>query len=126
MAGREDIHLDGKRTQFGKGQDPTKGGAPKGKRTTTILKDILNKKASDIGIEGLPDDIDGNMAIAMELLRIAFGKDSNNKLAAIKEIINRIEGRPLKSIQVSDSEPKAMRLVDATGITFKDEPEIEE
>ena len=75
--------------KFGEGQDPTKGGAPKGKRVTTILKEILGKDSTEIGIDNLPEGMDGNKALALELLTIAFSKKSrdNDKLSAIKEIL---------------------------------------
>lgn len=79
--------------KFGEGQDPTKGGAPKGKRITTILKELLGKEASTIGIKGLPEGMDGNKALAIELLTIAFNKDHKDKLSAIKEILDRNDGK---------------------------------
>lgn len=84
-------------TQFPK-NDPTKGGAPKGKRITTILKELLSKETSEIGINDLPQGIDGNKALALELLKIAFDKNSKDKLSAIKEILDRMEGKPTQVI----------------------------
>ena len=87
--------------KFGEGQDPTKGGAPKGKRVTTILKEILGKDSTEIGIDNLPEGMDGNKALALELLTIAFSKKSrdNDKLSAIKEILDRLEGKPTQSVE---------------------------
>lgn len=110
----------GKDTRFGTGQDPTKGGAPKGKRISTILKELLEKNTSEIGLKGLPDDMDGNKAIALELLTIAFSKDSKDKLSAIKEVLDRLEG---KAVQKIDADVKKTKVI--TGITFKDEPEAD-
>lgn len=95
-------HLKGKGgVKFGEGQDPTKGGAPKGKRITTILKEILNQDISKIGLKDvdLPNGVDGNKAIAIELLTIAFSKDHKDKLSAIKEILDRNEGKVTQPIE---------------------------
>lgn len=87
-------------TQF-PNNDPTKGGAPKGKRITTILKELLGKDSTEIGIDNLPEGMDGNKALALELLTIAFSKKSkdNDKLSAIKEILDRMEGKPTQSVE---------------------------
>ena len=86
--------------KFGEGQDPTKGGAPKGKRITTIIKELLEKDASDMGVKGLPEGIDGNKALSIELLTIAFSKDSKDKLSAIKEILDRMDGKVSQPLDV--------------------------
>lgn len=104
----------GKGTQFPI-NDPKQGGAPKGKRVSTILKELLSKEASKIGIDNLPDGIDGNKAIALELLSIAFDKKAKDKLSAIKEVLDRIEG---KSIQKVETKIESKQI---TGITFVDE-----
>lgn len=85
-------------TQFPK-NDPTKGGAPKGKRISTILKEILSKEASEIGIENLPPGMDGNKAIAIELLSVAFDKKHKDKLSAIKEILDRVDGKVSQPVE---------------------------
>lgn len=99
MPGKKDIHKYGEGTQFGKGQDPTKGGAPEGKRISTILKEILSKEASEIGIENLPTGMDGNKAIAIELLSVAFDKKHKDKLSAIKEILDRVDGKVSQPVE---------------------------
>ena len=75
--------------------DPTNGGHPKGKRITTILKEILSQDISSLNIKGLdiPEGIDGNKAIALELMAIAFDKKHKDKLSAIKEILDRMDGK---------------------------------
>lgn len=85
-------------TQF-PNNDPTKGGAPKGKRISTILKEILSKETSEIGIENLPEGIDGNKAIAIELISIAFDKKHKDKLSAIKEILDRVDGKVSQPVE---------------------------
>ena len=80
-------------------EDAKKGGAKKGKRVKTVLAELLNnpsKKLKDL----IPDDLEPTEAIALELLSIAFSKDVNTnvKLNAIKVIMDRIDGKPIQSI----------------------------
>jgi len=100
--------------KFGQGQDNTKGGAPKGKRVSTIIKDLLGGNAKAFSKNKDYKELDGNTAMAVELITMAFDKDntSKDKLSAIKEIMDRIEG---KSIQHQIIEEKQI----VTGITLK-------
>ena len=103
-----------KGVEFGKGQDPTKGGAPKGKRVSTIIKDLLTGNAKAFSKNKDYLELDGNTAMAVELITMAFDKDntSKDKLSAIKEIMDRIEG---KSIQHQIIEEKKL----VTSVTIK-------
>lgn len=83
-------------------QDPTKGGAPKGKRISTILKELLNGNLDNIIDNPDLQGKNGKEALAIQLLILAFHKESspNEKLSAIKEIINMIE-KPKQEIEQS-------------------------
>ena len=100
--------------KFGQGQDPTKGGNVKGKRVSTILKELLGKSAKEFSKNKHFENLDGNTALAMEMVLMAFSKDdsSRDKLSAIKEILDRIEG---KSIQHQIIEEKKL----VTSVTIK-------
>jgi len=92
--------------KFGKGQDPTKGGHPKGKRVSTIIKELL-----DTDISNFSDSLEGmetNKALAVELIAMAFHKDNTakDKLSAIKEILDRIEGKPKQELETTITEVK--------------------
>lgn len=109
MGGNPNITKHG--VKFGEGQDPTKGGAPKGKRVSTILRELLSKNAKDIGIdkikESLPEGTDGNTALALELLTLAFGGGSD-KLSSIKEVLDRIEGKAVQTV-LTDTPPDQVK-----------------
>jgi len=81
--------------RFGEGQLINKKGAPKGQRLSTLLNKLIEEKSSTLGLN-FDNDITGKEALALELLSIAFGKDvkPSDKLSAIKEIFDRIEGKP--------------------------------
>lgn len=94
----KDLHKHG--VKFGSGQDPTKGGRPKGKTLKTVLAEILENPTKRLK-ELLPEGTTGRESLALELLSIAFSKTSkdNDKLAAIKEILDRMEGKAKQEIE---------------------------
>jgi hypothetical protein len=72
------------------GETHNPNGRPKGVRNiSTVLKELL---------AGMDPKEDYGSPLAKELIRIAFARDSNNgeKLRAIKDILDRIEGMPLQ------------------------------
>ena len=92
-----------KSTQFSSTNQPEKRGRPKGRRNVaTVLKELL--AAQDKNMDGLGDF---GAPIAKMLIQIAFSKKSNNneKLKAIKEILDRIEGMPEQNVNVSAAPP---------------------
>ena len=92
-----------KATQFSKDNQPEKRGRPKGRRNVaTVLKELLASHDTNMGGVG-----DFGSPIAKMLIQIAFHKDSNNneKLKAIKEILDRIEGLPDQNVNVSATPP---------------------
>ena len=99
--------------KFGQGQDPTKGGHPKGKRISTIIKELLEKSITTYKPDAEDKKLSANEGLAVELITMAFGKDKD-KLNAIKEILDRIEG---KAIQTNVIESKEQ----IKGITFDKE-----
>ena len=87
-----------KATQFTTENQPEKRGRPKGVRNVaTVLKELLSVQDSTMG-------------------EIAFSNDSNNndKLKAIKEILDRIEGMPEQNLNVSASPPSWINEDDKT------------
>ena len=92
-----------KATQFSTENQPEKRGRPKGSRNVaTVLKELLATQDTNIGGEG-----DFGSPIAKMLIKIAFSQESNNneKLRAIKEILDRIEGLPDQNVNVSATPP---------------------
>tara|TARA_R100000231_G_scaffold85439_1_gene64893 strand:+ start:1025 stop:1366 length:342 start_codon:yes stop_codon:yes gene_type:complete len=92
-----------KATQFSSTNQPDKRGRPKGSRNVaTVLKELLSTQDTNMGGVG-----DFGSPIAKMLIQIAFSKDSNNneKLKAIKEILDRIEGLPEQNVNVSAKPP---------------------
>jgi hypothetical protein len=92
-----------KATQFSKDNQPEKRGRPKGRRNVaTVLKELLSVQDTNMGGVG-----EFGSPIAKMLIQIAFHKDSNNneKLKAIKEILDRIEGLPDQNVNVSAAPP---------------------
>ena len=92
-----------KSTQFSSTNQPEKRGRPKGRRNVaTVLKELLS--AQDKNMDGVGDF---GAPIAKMLIQIEFSKQSNNneKLKAIKEILDRIEGMPEQNVNVSASPP---------------------
>lgn len=76
--------------------DPSKKG-PKGRRVTTILKDLLDTKIKN------PNDPSGgelpaNEAIAVKIITLCM--DGN--IQAIKELLDRTEGKVATPIEVDD------------------------
>ena len=101
--------------RFGEGQNSTNGGAPKGKRVSTILKNLLDGNLDDIIDNPMLKGKEGNEALAVQLLSLAFHKDSgsNEKLSAIKEILDRIEGKPKQEIEQTniDIQPLQFKII---------------
>ena len=101
-----------KATQFSSTNQPKKNGRPKGRRNVaTVLKELLStqdKNMDGVGDFGAP--------IAKMLIQIAFHKDSNNneKLKAIKEILDRIEGMPDQNVNVTATPPSWINEEDET------------
>ena len=92
-----------KETRFSSTNQPKKNGRPKGRRNVaTVLKELLATQDENLGGVG-----DFGSPIAKMLIKIAFSNDSNNneKLKAIKEILDRIEGLPDQNVNVSASPP---------------------
>tara|TARA_R100000655_G_scaffold102925_1_gene149023 strand:+ start:1987 stop:2319 length:333 start_codon:yes stop_codon:yes gene_type:complete len=92
-----------KATQFSSENQPENRGRPKGRRNVaTVLRELLASQDSNMGGEG-----DFGSPIAKMLIKIAFSGDSNNneKLKAIKEILDRIEGLPDQNVNVSANPP---------------------
>ena len=90
-------------TRFSSENQPEKRGRPKGRRNVaTVLKELLATQDENMGGVG-----DFGSPIAKMLIQIAFHKNSNNteKLKAIKEILDRIEGLPDQNLNVSASPP---------------------
>jgi hypothetical protein len=108
-------NLKGKGVKFGEGQSTNKGGSPKGKRIATILKELLGKNAKEFSKNKAFVDLDGNTALAMELVLMAFSKDDSprDKLNAIKEILDRIEGKSVQHNIIEEKKP-------ITGIQIED------
>ena len=79
-------------------------GAPTGKRASTIIKELLEGDAVSFTDNKDYKELDGNTALAVELITMAFSKDNkpNEKLNAIKEILDRIEGKPQQNVDVKD------------------------
>ena len=101
-----------KATQFSKDNQPTKRGRPKGrKNVATVLKELLSTQDKNLGGEG-----DFGSPIAKMLIKIAFSQDSNNneKLRAIKEILDRVEGLPDQNVNVTASPPSWINDEDET------------
>ena len=92
-----------KATRFSSTNQPAKNGRPKGRRNVaTVLKELLSPQDAGMGGDG-----DFGSPIAKMLIKIAFSNDSNNneKLKAIKEILDRIEGLPDQNVNVSAAPP---------------------
>jgi hypothetical protein len=103
-------------TRFSSTNQPKKNGRPKGRRNVaTVLKELLSVQDTNMGGEG-----DFGSPIAKMLIQIAFHKDSNNneKLKAIKEILDRIEGLPDQNVNVSASPPSWINDDDETSETI--------
>ena len=101
-----------KATRFTSENQPEKRGRPKGSRNVaTVLKELLSVQDTNMGGVG-----DFGSPIAKMLIQIAFHKDSNNneKLKAIKEILDRIEGLPDQNVNVSAKPPSWINDDDET------------
>ena len=100
-------------TRFSSENQPEKRGRPKGRRNVaTVLKELLSTQDKAIGGVG-----EFGSPIAKMLIKIAFSQDSNNneKLKAIKEILDRIEGLPDQNLNVSTSPPSWINDTDVIG-----------
>jgi hypothetical protein len=112
-----------KATQFSSTNQPKKNGRPKGRRNVaTVLKELLSTQDENMGGLG-----DFGSPIAKMLIKIAFSNDSNNneKLKAIKEILDRIEGLPDQNLNVSASPPSWINDSDVLGGEVYDDYEDE-
>ena len=92
-----------KKTQFSKTNQPEGRGRPKGSRNVaTVLKELLSAQDKQIGGDG-----DFGSPLAKMLLKIAFDKDSSNndKLKAIREILDRVEGNAEQVISINTKPP---------------------
>ena len=92
-----------KATQFSSENQPEKQGRTKGSRNVaTVLKELLSTQDKQLGGEG-----DFGSPLAKMLLKIAFDKNSSNndKLKAIKEIIDRVEGKSEQNIVINTQPP---------------------
>ncbi|MEL6305773.1 MAG: hypothetical protein AAFO07_32160 [Bacteroidota bacterium] len=89
-----------KGVRFGEGQSRKGNGRPKGKSLNTILKEILSEDFSEFS-DDFPEGMEGNYAVALELIGIAFSKNHKDKLGAIKEILNRVDGRVTQTVETS-------------------------
>tara|TARA_R110001599_G_scaffold225549_4_gene424690 strand:- start:3195 stop:3575 length:381 start_codon:yes stop_codon:yes gene_type:complete len=112
-------------TRFSSDNQPEKRGRPKGRRNVaTVLKELLSTQDTSMGGLG-----DFGSPIAKMLIKIAFSNDSNNneKLKAIKEILDRIEGLPDQNVNVSASPPSWINDDDVlTGEVYDDTNEDDE
>ena len=112
-------------TRFSSDNQPEKRGRPKGRRNVaTVLKELLSPQDTSMGGLG-----DFGSPIAKMLIKIAFSNDSNNneKLKAIKEILDRIEGLPDQNVNVSASPPSWINDDDVlTGEVYDDTNEDDE
>ena len=92
-----------KQHQFSSTNQPAKRGRNKGSRNvSTVLKDLLSEQDKQLGGIG-----EFGSPVAQMLLKIAFGTDStdSDKLKAIREILDRIEGKVEQNIRVGSTEP---------------------
>ncbi len=92
-----------KATQFSKTNQPEGRGRPKGSRNVaTVLKELLATQDKQLGGDG-----DFGSPLAKMLLKIAFDKESSNndKLKAIKEILDRVEGKAEQVISINTKPP---------------------
>jgi len=92
-----------KATQFSKENQPEGRGRPKGSRNVaTVLKELLSTQDKQLGGDG-----DFGSPLAKMLLKIAFDKESSNndKLKAIKEILDRVEGKSEQTITLNTQPP---------------------
>ena len=92
-----------KENQFSSTNQPAKRGRNKGSRNvSTVLKELLAEQDKQLGGEG-----ECGSPVAQMLLKIAFGTDSTDadKLKAIREILDRIEGKVEQNIRVGSTQP---------------------
>jgi len=107
MSKIEDLKKNSVGTQFSSENQPLRSGHPKGKRVSTILKETMDMDISQIDKELSGMNI--NKALALKLVAIALNKKSNDndKLKAIKEIIDRTEGKATQHVDlVKKIEPR--------------------
>jgi hypothetical protein len=92
-----------KENQFSSTNQPIKRGRNKGSRNvSSVLKDLLSEQDKQLGGVG-----EFGSPVAQMLLKIAFGTESSDesKLKAIREILDRIEGKVEQNIRVGSTEP---------------------
>ncbi len=94
-------------------------GAPKGKRVSTIIKEILERGDLSLIREDLKDFDDGKTALAVELLIIAFSNSdeikTSDKLTAIKEVLDRTDGKATQTVETNVT-VKAPPIFDKNGL----------
>jgi hypothetical protein len=105
-------------TQFKPGQSGNPSGRPVGARGVAsqlrILLEVMDKKNGGEGDYGSP--------IAKQLIRIAFEAKSSNsdKLRALKEMTDRLEGQPDQNINMM---PRTAEEIDAELTRLRNETE---
>jgi hypothetical protein len=100
-------------------QNINQKGAPKGKRVSTIIKEILERGDLSKIREDLKDIDDGKKALAIELLTIAFSNSdeikTSDKLNAIKEVLDRTDGKATQTVETNVT-VKAPPIFDKNGL----------
>ena len=84
------------------------GGAKKGKRTTTIIKELLKMDVSKFSTNKDLKGLDVQSALAVQLFALAFKdtESSKDKLNAIKEILDRTEGKATQHVETKTIDNK--------------------
>ena len=105
------MKLEGNKYNAGfdsKPENINRQGSPKGKRTSTIIKEMLQGDVSKFSDNADVKGLDTNTAIVVKLIGIVFHNDTTNrdKLNAIREILDRTEGKPLQSIDIENTIPE--------------------
>jgi hypothetical protein len=126
---RKDIHKDGKATQFGSGQDPTRGGRKK--KIYTILKEKGYSKEDvhacfgELAFYTLAElrevAKDETKPVIMVVLAMAF-KNAAQKgdYRQIKEIMEQSIGRPNQAIDVTTGGEKVNQRTDLSNLSAKE------
>jgi hypothetical protein len=91
---------------FQPGQSGNPNGAPKGKRVSTILKELLEDRVKDK--EG--KELTRSQKLALKLFTLSESDEDNSALRAIAEILDRTEGKSKQSIEV-DTGPKTLTII---------------
>ena len=93
-------------TQFGNGQPTDRGGAKKGKRVSTILKELLEGDAKQFSTNKDYKNLDGNTALAFEMIIMGFykGNATRDKISAINSVWDRTDGKAKQTFDFDASE----------------------